>query len=355
MNGIGIQDLLGVCILRGASDLHLSAGLSPMLRVHGDVQALHADALSHDQVLQMLHSLMSVAQREQFAAQQECDFAFEQSGLARFRVNAFMQQRGAAAVFRAIPQRLRSLDELGAPAVLRDLVMRPRGLVLVTGATGSGKSTTLAAMVEHLNQQKNAHVLCIEDPIEFVHKPHKCLINQREIGASTQNFAAALRSALREDPDVIVLGELRDLESIRLALTAAETGHLVLATLHTASAAQSIDRLVEVFSAGEKELVRVMLAECLQAVVTQTLCKSQKTAGRVAAFELLLANHAVRHLVREGKTAQLYSALQSGATAGMKTLDQSLLSLVQQGLISKTEARSKARAPEAFADTVASF
>jgi twitching motility protein PilT len=345
MNELNIQDLLGYCILRGASDLHLSAGLSPMLRLHGDVLPLQTDPLEHEQVLHMLQSLMNRAQRQQFEAQQQCDFAFEQEGLARFRVNAFVQHRGAAGVLRAIPKRIRQLDELGAPALLKDLVTRPGGLVLVTGATGSGKSTTLAAMVDQLNQHHNAHVLCIEDPIEFVHVPSRCLINQREIGVSAASFESALRAALREDPDVMVLGELRDLESIRLALTAAETGHLVLATLHTASAAQSIDRLVEVFPAGEKELVRVMLAECLQAVVSQTLCKRADGEGRVAAFEVLVATHAVRHLVREGKTAQLYSALQSGASTGMNTLDQSLQSLALQGLISPTEAKRKARLP----------
>jgi twitching motility protein PilT len=268
--------------------------------------------------------------------------------LARFRVNAFNQLRGAGAVFRTIPSQILTLEALKAPRIFADLALKPRGLVLVTGPTGSGKSTTLAAMVDHRNTHAMGHILTVEDPIEFVHTPQKSLINQREVGAHTQSFASALRSALREDPDVILVGEMRDLETIRLAMTAAETGHLVLGTLHTSSAAKTIDRIIDVFPGDEKEMIRAMLSESLQAVISQTLCKTKDGQGRVAAFEIMLGSNAIRNLIREGKVAQMYSTMQTGSALGMQTLDQNLSDLVKQNIISSAEARSKAKTPENF-------
>lgn len=344
-----IAQLLAYAVKNKASDLHLSAGMPPMLRVHGDMRRIQIDPLDHAGVHRMVTGLMNDAQRRQYEDTHECDFSFEIAGLSRFRVNAFSHQRGAGAAFRAIPSVIRSLAELGAPALLADLVLKPRGMVLVTGPTGSGKSTTLAAMVDHLNRHTQGHILTVEDPIEFLHTSQQCLVHQRELGPHTRSFAAALRSALREDPDVILIGEMRDLETIRLALTAAETGHLVLGTLHTSGAAKTIDRIIDVFPAEEKEMVRAMLSESLQAVVSQTLCKTRDGQGRVAAHEILVGTHAVRNLIREGKTAQMYSSIQTGAAAGMQTLDQSLAELLRRGLISPAEARSKARASDAFA------
>lgn len=343
-----ISQLLAFSVNNMASDLHLSAGLPPMLRVHGDVRRINLPDLEHKKVLAMICDIMSEAQRERFEKLLELDFSFEIEGLSRFRVNAFNHLRGAGAVFRTIPSKVLSLEQLNAPAIFADIALKPRGLVLVTGATGSGKSTTLAGMVNHRNENTQGHILTIEDPIEFVHVSRKCLINQREIGAHTLGFSQALRSALREDPDAILVGELRDLETIRLALSAAETGHLVFGTLHTASAAKTIDRIIDVFPGDEKEMVRAMLSESLQAVISQTLCKNLSLDGRVAAHEIMLGTNSIRNLIREGKVAQMYSAIQMGHGAGMQTLDQNLMALLKSARISRDEARRHAKTPETF-------
>jgi len=343
-----ITQLLAFSVKNKASDLHLSAGLPPMIRVHGDVRRINVDALDHKQVHDMVYDIMNDAQRKMYEETLECDFSFEIPGLARFRVNAFNQNRGAGAVFRTIPSKILTLEQLNAPKVFAELALRPRGLVLVTGPTGSGKSTTLAGMVNHLNESEYGHILTVEDPIEFVHESKKCLINQREVGPHTMSFANALRSALREDPDCILVGEMRDLETIRLALTAAETGHLVFGTLHTSSAAKTIDRVVDVFPAAEKDQVRAMFSETLVGVISQTLCKLKDGSGRVAAHEIMIANAAIRNLVRENKIAQMYSAIQTGNNVGMQTLDQNLTDLVRRNLVSPAEARSRAKFPENF-------
>jgi twitching motility protein PilT len=345
---MNLSTLLAQCITFGASDLHLSSGVPPLLRLNGDLVPLTDVALTHDALHGALMTILPSALQLALTQTHACDFSLEVPPLSRFRIHVFWQARGVSAVFRVIPHQIPSLQALAAPTVLHQLAHSAHGLVLVTGPTGSGKSTTLAAMIHALNQTHNKHILTIEDPIEFVHTPQRCLIQQRELGAHTQSFASALRAALREDPDVILVGELRDLDTIRLALTAAETGHLVLATLHTASAAKTMNRIVDVFAAEEKEMVRHMLSESLNAVVSQTLCKRQDGAGRVAAYEVMLGTPAVRNLVREGKVAQLYSTIQMGRSAGMQTLDQSLASLVQQGLIDVQEAQTKAKFPESF-------
>ncbi|MBA3987814.1 type IV pilus twitching motility protein PilT [Aliidiomarina maris] len=327
-----IQQLLERSVLAKASDLHISAGSPPLMRVDGEVIKAANDILSADDVKQMLLGIMLEHQQSEFTESLETDFAYEVQGLARFRVNAFHQQRGPAAAFRTIPDRVLTLEELDAPEVLKDLSELHRGLVLVTGPTGSGKSTTLAAMVNHINERRQQHILTIEDPIEFVHHNKRSLVNQREVHRDTLSFNAALRSALREDPDVILVGELRDLETIRLAMTAAETGHLVFATLHTTSAPKTIDRIIDVFPGDEKSMVRSMLSESLRAVVSQLLLK-RPGGGRVAAHEIMIATPAIKNLVREDKVAQMYSAIQTGAAHGMQTMEQALMRLRQRNLV----------------------
>ena len=342
-----ITELLAFSAKQGASDLHISAGLPPMIRVDGDVRRINLPPLEHKQVHGLIYEIMNDKQRRDFEELLETDFSFEVPGVARFRVNAFNQNRGAGAVFRTIPSKVLTMEELGMGQVFRDISLVPRGLCLVTGPTGSGKSTTLATMMDFINENKYEHILTIEDPIEFVHESKKCLVNQREVHRDTHGFDAALRSALREDPDIILVGELRDLETIRLALTAAETGHLVFGTLHTTSAAKTIDRIVDVFPAEEKAMVRSMLSESLQAVISQTLLK-KNGGGRIAAHEIMRGTPAIRNLIREDKVAQMYSAIQTGSNLGMQTMDQCLSDLVSRGLISRDVARSKAKSPENF-------
>jgi len=342
-----IGELLAFGVKNGCSDLHLSAGLPPMIRVDGDVRKINIPPMDHKEVHDMVYDIMNDKQRKDYEEFLECDFSFEIPGLARFRVNAFNHNRGSGAVFRTIPSDILSLEQLGAPKIFEDISDTPRGVVLVTGPTGSGKSTTLAAMVNHKNETEYGHILTVEDPIEFVHTSKKCLVNQREVHRDTLGFNEALRSALREDPDVILVGEMRDLETIRLALSAAETGHLVFGTLHTSSAAKTIDRIVDVFPAEEKDMVRAMLSESLKAVISQTLLK-KKGGGRVAAHEIMMGTPAIRNLIRENKIAQMYSAIQTGAQFGMQTLDQNLQQLIDKGLVDKNEAKSKAANKDSF-------
>ena len=336
-----IDDLLAFGVEQGASDLHLSAGMPPLLRVDGDVRRINMPPLEATEVQRQVYEIMNDAQRRDFEQRRETDFSLAVPDLARFRVNVFQQNRGLGAVFRTIPADVPTLEQLGAPDSFQRLCALQRGLVLVTGPTGSGKSTTLAAMLDHRNRTSYNHILTIEDPIEFVHTPQRCLINQREVHRDTQSFSDALRSALREDPDVILVGEMRDLETIRLALTAAETGHLVFGTLHTSSAPKTIDRIIDVFPAAEKGVVRSMLSESLQAVVSQSLLK-RVGGGRVAAHEIMIGSPAIRNLIREDKVAQMYSSIQTGQSAGMQTLDQSLARLVQQGVVERAEAQTYA-------------
>ncbi len=338
-----ITELLAFAVKNKASDLHLSAGLPPMIRVHGDVRRINLPPMEHKDVHAMAYDIMNDGQRKQYEETWECDFSFAVPNLARFRVNAFNQNRGAAAVFRTIPTKVLSLEELNCPKIFKDISDAPRGIVLVTGPTGSGKSTTLAAMVDYVNENRYGHILTVEDPIEFVHESKRCLINQREVHRDTMSFTNALRAALREDPDVVLVGEMRDLETIRLALTAAETGHLVFGTLHTSSAPKTIDRIVDVFPAAEKDMVRSMLSESLRAVISQTLLKTKDGQGRIAAHEIMLGTPAIRNLIRENKIAQMYSSIQTSQTLGMQTLDQCLADLVRRNVVSAAEARIRAQ------------
>lgn len=342
-----ITELLAFGVKQNASDLHLSAGLPPMIRVDGDVRRINLPPLDHKEVHGLIYEIMNDKQRKDYEEFLETDFSFEVPGVARFRVNAFNHNRGAGGVFRTIPSKVLTMEELGMGQVFRDISMFPRGLVLVTGPTGSGKSTTLAAMIDYINENKYEHILTVEDPIEFVHESKKCLVNQREVHRDTHGFNEALRSALREDPDIILVGEMRDLETIRLALTAAETGHLVFGTLHTTSAAKTIDRVIDVFPAQEKAMVRSMLSESLQGVISQTLLK-RVGGGRVAAHEIMIGTPAIRNLIREDKIAQMYSAIQTGASAGMQTMDQCLQDLVEKRTVTRESAREKAKIPESF-------
>ena len=342
-----ITELLAFSEKQGASDLHLSAGLPPMIRVDGDIRRVDLPALDHREVYSLMSGIMNDRQRKDYEECFECDFSFEVPGVARFRVNAFNHNRGAAGVFRIIPSRVLTMEELGMGDVFRRIAEMPRGLITVTGPTGCGKSTSLAAMLDYINNSRYQHIITVEDPIEFVHGNKKCLVNQREVHRDTLGFNEALRSALREDPDIILVGEMRDLETIRLALEAAETGHMVLATLHTSSAAKTIDRVIDVFPAAEKAMVRSMLSESLQAVVSQTLLK-KIGGGRVAAHEIMLCTPAIRNLIREDKVAQMYSAIQTGGQSGMQTLDQCLKNLVEKKVITKEAAQEKARMPENF-------
>ena len=344
-----ITELLAFSVKNKASDLHLSAGLPPMIRVHGDVRRINLPPMEHKDVHAMVYDIMNDGQRKQFEEHLECDFSFAVPNLARFRVNAFNQNRGAGAVFRTIPSKVLTLEDLNCPKIFKEIAETPRGICLVTGPTGSGKSTTLAAMIDYINENDYGHILTVEDPIEFVHEAKRCLINQREVGPHTLSFSNALRSALREDPDVILVGEMRDLETIRLALTAAETGHLVFGTLHTSSAAKTIDRIVDVFPAAEKDMVRSMLSESLRAVISQTLLKTKDGQGRVAAHEIMIGTSAIRNLIRENKIAQMYSSIQTGQNIGMQTLDQCLVDLVRRNVVSAAEARVKAQNKDSFA------
>ncbi|WP_371373883.1 type IV pilus twitching motility protein PilT [Thalassotalea aquiviva] len=342
-----ITELLAFSVEHNASDLHLSTGMPPAIRVDGDVRKVNVPALEDKEVNALVYDIMTDRQRKEYEENMEVDFSFEVPNLARFRVNAFNQNRGPAAVFRTIPSKILSLDDLGCPDIFRDISDNPRGLVLVTGPTGSGKSTTLAAMVDYINENKRHHILTIEDPIEFVHENKQSLVNQREVHRDTLSFNNALRSALREDPDVILVGEMRDLETIRLAMTAAETGHLVFGTLHTTSAPKTIDRIVDVFPAEEKSMVRSMLSESLRAVISQALIK-KVGGGRVASHEIMIGVPAIRNLIREDKVAQMYSAIQTGMSHGMQTMDQCLQNLLSRGLITREDAMSKAQDKNQF-------
>ncbi|MFP4209038.1 MAG: type IV pilus twitching motility protein PilT [Wenzhouxiangella sp.] len=343
-----ITELLAFTVKSKASDLHISAGLPPMIRVDGDIHRINTPPIDNKNMADLIYSTMNDNQRRDYEANLEVDFSYAVPGMARFRVNAYNQHRGMAAAFRVIPNDIWTLEDINAPAVFRDIINVPRGLVLVTGPTGSGKSTTLAAMIDHLNKNESGHILTIEDPIEFIHTPQRCLINQREVKRDTHGFNQALRSALREDPDIILVGELRDIETVRLALTAAETGHLVFGTLHTSSAPKTIDRIIDVFPGDEKPVVRSMLSESLRAVISQTLLK-RVGGGRIGAHEIMVATPAIRNLIREDKVAQMYSAIQTGQNVGMTTLDQCLIDLVRRGVVAKQEALRKAQNKQALA------
>ena len=342
-----MRALLAFSVKEGASDLHLSTGLPPMIRHDGDLRRLKLPPLKPDAAGSLISEVLNADQLQAFQACKECDFALELPGLARFRVNLFRQNRGLGAVFRVIPPRVSSMDDLGMDSIFKEIAVMSPGLVLVTGPTGSGKSSTLAALMDHVNRHLALHLLTLEDPIEFIHESRKCLVTQREVNRDTLSFSDALRSALRQDPDIILVGEMRDLPTISLALEAAETGHAVFSTLHTSSAVKTIDRIIEVFSADAQPMVRTMLSESLRAVVAQCLLK-KVGGGRCAAHEIMICTPAIRNLIREGKVAQMYSAIQTGGQYGMLTLDQSLKRLLAQGMITKETAVENARHPEAF-------
>jgi len=339
-----VTELLAFGVEQGASDCHLSAGEPPMIRIHGDLKKLDHPAMSREEVHALVYDIMGDAQRKTFEETHECDFSFEMGAIARFRVNVFLQRRGEGAVFRTIPTKIQTLDELGMPPILRQLCDKEKGLILVTGPTGSGKSTTLAAMVDDLNSTYEGHILTIEDPVEFVHQSKKCLVNQREMGPHTHSFANALRAALREDPDVILVGEMRDLETIQLALTAAETGHIVFGTLHTSSAPKTVDRIIDVFPPNQQSQIRAQFAESVEAVITQTLLK-KKGGGRTAALEIMTGTTAVRNLIREGKIHQIPGTMQVSQKDGMQTMDMALINLINRGIITREEAQSKSMNP----------
>ncbi len=341
-----ISELLAFTVKNKASDLHLSAGLPPMIRVHGDVRRINLPPLEHKDVHAMVYDIMNDGQRKFYEENLECDFSFAIPGLARFRVNAFLQQRGAGAVMRTIPSKILSLEELHAPKIFAEIAMQPRGLVLVTGPTGSGKSTTLASLINEINETRDEHILTIEDPIEFLHRHKRCIVNQRELGGDAKTFSMALKAALRQDPDVILVGEMRDMETIGTALTAAETGHLVFATLHTQDAPQTVDRIIDVFPPAQQGQVRAQLAIGLQGVVTQTLVPTADGRGRCVAAEVLVPTPGVRNLIREGKTHQIYSLIQTGASHGMQTMDMSLASLVRRGTITLATAETRSSNPQ---------
>jgi len=343
-----VSELLAFTVKNKASDLHLSAGEPPMIRINGDMTRIKMPEIDRREIQAMVYDIMNDNQRKIFEEHMEIDFSFSLGDIARFRVNLFEQHRGMGAVFRVIPNEVLTLDQLNCPQIFRDIAMMPRGICLVTGPTGSGKSTTLAAMVDHRNETERGHILTIEDPIEFVHRSKSSLISQRELGPHTHSFANALKSALREDPDVILVGELRDLETIRLALTAAETGHMVFATLHTSSAPKTIDRVVDVFPAAEKEMVRSMLSESIRAVISQTLIKTADGQGRIAAHEIMLGSPAVRNLIRENKIAQMVSVMQTSQRDGMQTLDSHLQLLVKSRKITQQAAMEKASNKQLF-------
>jgi twitching motility protein PilT len=340
--------LLGFATDQGASDLHISSGLPPMVRLHGEMIRLDLPVLGRDDAHAAIYDVLNDEQKKIFETTRDIDFAFEIPGLSRFRANVFLQERGVAAVFRVVPSKVKTLEDLGMPRVLKTLSDKDRGLVVVTGPTGSGKSTTLAAMVDYINDTQRCHILTVEDPIEFVHVPKRSLINQREVGPHTQSFSNALRAALREDPDVILVGELRDLETTSLAITAAETGHLVFATLHTNSASKTVDRIIDIFPSGQQDQIRTMLSESIEGIVAQTLLPTKDGKGRVAALEVLTGVPALRNLIREDKTAQIVSVIQTGAQYGMQSLDQSLRELVMSGKLSRDEAMKKSSNPKLF-------
>lgn len=344
-----ISEILTFTKEQGASDLHISSGEPPIIRIHGDVRKIDMPLLSKEQVHTMLYDVLNDQQRKVFEEKKEIDFAIDLKGIARFRVNAFYQSRGEAIVFRTIPTKVMTLEELGLPKILADLTEKSKGLVLVTGPTGSGKSTTLAAMVDYINQREKCHILTVEDPIEFVYEPKMCLINQRELGAHTYSFANALRAAMREDPDVILVGEMRDLDTISLAMTAAETGHLVFGTLHTSSAAKTVDRVIDVFPPEQQSQIRTMFSESIEAVITQTLLKKKDGRGRVAALEIMIGTPAIRNLIREGKIAQIPGMMQTGKQFGMQTMDAALVELYKKGVVSKEVVTPYLSSPGALA------